>query len=690
MRRCLFKIVLLLLLIVFFPYLLKAQDAEEEETAQTAAQKKEDAENWAVFEAPELTIEAEAPRQDRNPVLPERSDIGTRKNIVSREQIQEQGSEDFSDTLRNVPGVIVGQRNLAGTTTGSSVFVRGWGCSHPSTEVTTSFDDVPRYGLIYGQSMADGIPVSAAESVEVRKSPQPSEFGAGYALINVEPRSMDEEGRTAESGFSGGSYFTFLQNAAFGIKKGRFDIFAAQSWMSTNGHVVHSGAHQQSYYLNTGLSINANWNIRLLGNYVEAQTEQPPYTGQSRDDILSAYQTNSVFSTATLNNKYDNAEGFLKLYYNNTQFKWLDEEARIPGDWSLQSLQAFGAKAKEEFTILEKGKITSGMDIDWMLVVNEDHNTTRPTVITTFPAMIMFTPYAGASWLFGDKEGWHITPSAGIRGYIHSVWANQISFQAGLAPGWKALDFNFNYSRGLVYPAPAVIQSLLGNSSVYRTIDLKSVEPEKVDHFEAGISYAPKPGKLFSYALDGSYFYDDGKNRIIVNSQIPGNASSVSSFKLQGLELAASLKFSPKKLFADTVEAFAGGTLYTDLAATDENGNTAKKMPFTPVFSLSAGLRWAFLTNFHLSADFQYLHDLYSGGLGISPSFSEPTEANKLNDICLLNLRLGFTYKKEKWRVAVSELFVSVNNVFDHQYEYYTGFVMPGITWMIGGSIKFK
>jgi outer membrane receptor protein involved in Fe transport len=55
-----------------------------------------------------------------------------------------------------------------------------------------------------------------------------------------------------------------------------------------------------------------------------------------------------------------------------------------------------------------------------------------------------------------------------------------------------------------------------------------------------------------------------------------------------------------------------------------------------------------------------------------------------------LNLRLGFSFKKEKWRLADSELFISVNNVFDYQYEYYTGYVMPGVTCMLGFSFKFK
>lgn len=138
------------------------------------------------------------------------------------------------------------------------------------------------------------------------------------------------------------------------------------------------------------------------------------------------------------------------------------------------------------------------------------------------------------------------------------------------------------------------------------------------------------------------------------------------------------------------IELFVGSTWYTDLNASGEDGNTAKKMPFTPVFSLSAGFRWVFLEHFHLAGDFQFLHDFYTGGLGQSPSFTEPSEANKLKDICLLNLRLGFSLKKEAWRLEDSELFVSVNNVLNSQYEYYTGYIMPGITFMLGTRIKFK
>jgi len=81
---------------------------------------------------------------------------------------------------------------------------------------------------------------------------------------------------------------------------------------------------------------------------------------------------------------------------------------------------------------------------------------------------------------------------------------------------------------------------------------------------------------------------------------------------------------------------------------------------------------------------------LYTGLLGLSPTFSAPAEDNKLNDIFLLNLRLGFNFNKEKWRLANSGIFISVNNVFNTQYEYYSGYIMPGITYMLGFNFKFK
>ena len=102
----LLRFALVALLLVFFSCFLYAEVLEEED---------EDYEDWLIMEGPGLVFVADAPRQEQREAkvaLPERSALGSRRNIVSEEQIKQQGSIDFSDTLRNVPGVIVGQRNL--------------------------------------------------------------------------------------------------------------------------------------------------------------------------------------------------------------------------------------------------------------------------------------------------------------------------------------------------------------------------------------------------------------------------------------------------------------------------------------------------------------------------------------------------------------------------------------------------
>jgi iron complex outermembrane receptor protein len=642
-------------------------------------------EDWSILmEGAGITVEGQKPQPA--PVSPESDNYGAQHNVVSAEQIREQGSLDVLDALRDVPGVTFSKRNIAGTNTGTSVYVRGRGYTHPSLDTTVSFDGVPRFGLIYGQSMVDSIPVFSADSIEIYKYPQPSSFGAGYANINVSPRYMAEQGWEAEAGFSGGSFLTVGEDASFGLRKGRFDIFAAQSLVSTQGHVVHSGAYQQSYYLNLGLWINAYWNLRLLGNFVDAETLQPPRTAQSKSDILSTYKTGTFFSTATLNNEYDNAAGHIKLYYNFTDFRWLDDDVRNAGDWSRQDLNAWGLRAKEVFSFWKGSDITAGIDLDMNKTANEDHNTVSPSVITGFPLMTLVSPYLAISQFFSLGEKFYVIPSGGLRAFIHTVWDNSLSPQAGLVFGYDSLEFNVNYARGIIYPAPANIQGLV-NSGAVDTAALKQARPETVHHIEGGVSY-----KWRSFAaVNASYFYDDGRDRIVASGpDIPGNVSSVSYFRIQGAELGGSVSFTPDKLFLKRLEFFTGGTWITNISAKGEDGREVTRMPYTPVFSMSVGFKWTLLHNFRLSGDYQMLSGLYGGNLQNTASFTELTESARLDDIHLLNLRLGYSLQYRPWHIEDGEIFVSLNNALNRKYEYYAGYVMPGITFTLGGRIKFK
>jgi iron complex outermembrane receptor protein len=671
-----------ILLFCFGPSVFSAfaQTGDEPENGVGAAAETGD----QAYELPEVEVTGEYAAV-QSPSTPVAAPYGPH-NVVTEDQIKEQGSLDLLDTLRDVPGVFFSKRNIIGANTAASLYVRGRGYTHPSLDTVTSFDGVPRNGLIYGQSMADSFPVFAAAGVEVYKSPQPSNFGAGYALVNVEPKYMDEQGMEFEAGLSGGSFLTWAENAAFGWRKGRFDIYGAQSWVSSEGHIDHSGAYQQSYYLNMGFWINAYWNVRILGNYVDAETLQPPRKTANQRIALQTFKTDTVFTTATLNNEFDHLSGYLKIYFNNTDFSILDETG-IPDEWSRQELMISGTKARETFSFWKGNEIISGFDFDWSRTSNKMYRVNRQ-VDTEFPDMSLFAPYAAVSQVIGKQEKFHLIPSTGLRGYLHSVWGNKAAPQAGAILGYNNTDLNFNYSFGVIYPAPAIIQSLINSKPDYDQEDLKKARPEIVYHYEAGVSHA-WPDLV---RINLSWFYDDGWDRIITGMSsggIPGNASGFSYFKINGIEVSSSFSLEKNWRFMDSLSFFTGAT-WMKVSAKGEDGKEANRMPYTPDFSISGGFRWVFLEQFHLAGDYQHLGGLYAGGLMPEGNFIEPPEMSKLDDINLLNLRLGFGFDYKRWHIESAELFVSINNLLNKKYAYYTDYEMPGISFMIGGSFTLK
>ena len=208
--------------------------------------------------------------------------------------------------------------------------------------------------------LGDGIAISTIGGIEVYKSPQPSQFGSGYALVNILPKYLTKEGQEIVLNFSGGSYATFDESLSGGIKKGPFDIYVSQSWADTDGHRDHSGAQQQSYYANAGYQINKEWNIRLLANYVSSKTEAPmPDTMPTATNGVSfpgaeRYDTETLFTTLTLNHQYEHVSGYLKAYWNDTDFDLLQELTNgkryangTGGLRSRQEISLYGIRAKK-------------------------------------------------------------------------------------------------------------------------------------------------------------------------------------------------------------------------------------------------------------------------------------------------------------------------------------------------------
>ena len=629
--------------------------------------------------------------------MPVTTNFGSQFNVITEAQIERQGALDFYDALRSVPGVTFQKKNIIGGQTSHSLYVRGRGASHPSPDINIYFDDVPRSGVLYGQALADGIAVYALGGMEVYKYPQPSRFGSGYAMINFIPKYMTKEGAEFKVGLAGGSYGTIAENLAFGLKKNSFDLYLAQSWLSTDGHVAHSSAEQQSYYLNTGYEISGHWSVRLMGNYVSAETNAPdnPLTGVRAS--IHRYDTETSLATLTFTNNYKNASGYIKGYYNSTNFYLVGENN---GDaTSKQSNDLYGLKLRETFSIWEGSEFIAGLDFDKLDLTNEQNNWATDTYRKwDFPDQTIISPYFAISQFFGQESAFHIIPSAGLRYYSHDVFADKTAPQGGLVVGYGNTDLNVNYARGVNYPSPVVLQNFLANTSMPSGFDTEKINPEIVDHYEIGLTH-----KMQYLTLSANYFYDKGKDR--TRAYMYGTApdetffnSSVAKYKINGVELGM-IVYPLQNL-----EFYAGAT-WLKAKATGDDGIERDILPYTPEFAFQAGVKWTFLENFMLSGDFQHISDMYAGTLartsapGGASNFPDLTSLNKLDDINVFNIHLGYMFVCDKLRIKEGKAYIGIDNVFDSDYAYAqeidtatgekAGYNMPGISFMIGVELTF-
>ncbi|HVP78873.1 MAG TPA: TonB-dependent receptor plug domain-containing protein [Thermodesulfobacteriota bacterium] len=704
--------VLMCFLICIFPiFNVSTGMAEEEEKREEAKEEKK--EEKTVLE--EITV-TETPYN--TPATPIGTRYGTQYNVVTEEQIKEQNSYDFESALRNVPGVMFQQKNLIGEQTSHSLYIRGRGSSHPSADFATEFDGAPRYGALFGQVLGDSIAISTIGGIEIYKSPQPSQFGSGYALVNVLPKYLTKEGQEIVLNFSGGSYYTFNESLSGGIKKGPFDAYASQSWVDTDGNRPNSAAHQQNYYANIGYQFNKEWNLRFLANYVKSKTEAPmPVTQPTPTNGVSfgpgaaeQYDTETFFTTLTFNNQYEHASGYLKAYWNDTTFKLLQELQSngqrygngTGGLWSQQDISLYGIRGKEKLHFWPGGEVLVGADLDITDLQNTEQTFSGLAVpgingglakrVWDFPTSTLFSPYVSMSQTVSRSEGFgfipegfHIIPSGGFRYFVNSLFKDEPSYQAGLVTGYKNTDLHLNYSRGVIYPTPIVVMNLVQTNVPVANASQawERIKPEVVDHYELGLTHTfPKIA-----TLGATVFYDKGKDRFQAYffGPIPTLWNDpIGKYRIRGLELTGTA--TPMK----NLELFAGAT-WLRANATGNNGVEVDHLPYTPGFQLQAGATYKFLNHFKFYMDMQYLRDLYQGTNNRpgTLNFTELTSIDKLDDIIVANARLSYGFDYMPLRLRDSEIFVAVNNIFNQHYEYAKGYPLPGTTVFGGFTIRF-
>jgi len=266
-----------------------------------------------------------------------------------------------------------------------------------------------------------------------------------------------------------------------------------------------------------------------------------------------------------------------------------------------------------------------------------------------------------------------------------SIWIN--------LNGWR-----ISATRAVNYLSPVVLQGFLENISLPDGFDVNKIKPETANHYEIGTTHTT-PGK---FTLGAAWFNDAGKNR--TRAYMYGGAPDESFFNSTAAEfLVSGVEITGKTTTVDNLEIFMGAA-WLRAKGKGDDGVERDRLPYTPNFTFQTGFNWDFARNFSLSGDYQHIQDMYSATAmrtsatnAPASNFSELTEADRLQDADVVNLRVDYAFRFRPLGMEKSKIFIAVDNVFNNKYAYAltkstdkTGYYyMPGTTFMVGFDFGF-
>ncbi|HDQ04668.1 MAG TPA: TonB-dependent receptor, partial [Deltaproteobacteria bacterium] len=594
-------------------------------------------------------------------------DSGGQVTVIDKKQIEDLNAQDLPSALRRTPGVSVSRHNQVasfGGAEGGAVYIRGMGSSRPGGEIQILVDGIPKFAGIWSHPLMDMVSTDIAQRIEVYKGAQPVLFGnMSFGAINLVTKRRDEPGFTTALKGAFGSYHTLIEVAEHGGKISNTDYYVLQSYKRSSGHRDNASGELQNYFGRTGHEISGNWSVSLVVNASKNRADDPGPEGRPQER-QGTYKLEDVLTIAALSHDYNNIKGDWKIYWNRGRARWLEQFdlANFFYFDTLTDFDNYGLRVRETLTLWSGSSLLTGADFDFTSgKVFIDRELPRPDAEFPRKTFRVVSPYFLLSQKVELAGGWQIVPSGGLRYYEHSDFDAQFTPQAGIALKNSSTELHFFFSRGINYPGLYVVaqsEMFWGDNTGW-----KQLKPEKVDHFEAGIT------RYFGEKVraDLTYFYDKGSNRlIIITSPPPPHYENIARFKREGLE--ATLNFYPVK----EVSFFAGGTWVAR--------KSPDNLPYSPKWMVSAGVNIRLFENLKISLDTLYQDDQYVAN---NRFLDYGTNIVKVDGFWILNGKISWEFDWQSPKMK-GEIFLAGENLTDVRYAYKKDYPMPGINGMLG------
>lgn len=624
----------------------------------------EEAEEKKVYELDDIVVTAPAIINEN-----EVNKLGSQITHVTKEQISDLNAMDLTSALRRVPGVIISRHNQVGSFgggEGGTIFIRGNGSSRPGAEIQTLIDGIPKFVSVWTHPIMDVLNVDIVDTIDIYKGAQPVLYGnMAFGVVDIRSKKMKKEGLNTIIKTSYGSNNTFASSIENGGKFEKFDYYLLGGYRSSDGHRENSDGELQDIFSHFGYEFTKEWKFEFTLIHTDNWADDPgPADGSAPSD--GRFNNEDTFTVATISNNYGKGNGYIKFYRDSGDIDWVNQEGTAGLD-TLTDYINYGIRARETIAPWKNGEITVGVDLDY--ISGEARFLDPVAGNSAFPeeTFRITSPYVTLSHMFGEKDQFYVLPSIGARYLNHSVFKNETAPQAGIVIGRGETGLHASYARGINYPG--IYTKIQETLWLPGDNNWGQLEAETMDHFEVGIEH--KFNRLSM--VDFTWFYDDGKDRIVVSPPppFPPVLTNIGEYKHKGVE--GNITLIPLSGFS-----FFGGFTYLDTEPAD--------LPYSPEWTFSTGMNYRFMKNFQVSIDTQYLDGQYVTSRGRQEG---TVNVDRVGSYFLVNGKISYDFVIPDSNMDC-QVYLAAENITDTEYEQKKGYPMPDLSFMLGFVVNFN
>jgi len=576
-------------------------------------------------------------------------------SVIDSKEIDASNANYIMDIIGTLPGVYVRRDAVFGR---QEIEIRGIGSN--ARRIQTLIDGRPEKMAMFGCTVTQTLPLADIERVEIIRGPESVLYGSDAlgGVINIITKKRKTEGFESDFLASYGSDNSLHTLARHGGKIDAFDYYVTYDYKKSDGYRPNS--EYEGYDTTARLGYQITDNLRIEGlvkdfsdEYQDPGPELTPYTNNDKGEY------NRSSWDIDLIGDWDKVDASITVYQNKGHHQF--NMPSVPDYWHSRD-KSTGVSANVGFSLYE----TKGLSD--VLSVGYEYERQWATTLEPWDSSVSSPPYhpgeyersvndiyilnnlkymsltidAGARAHYEDvREEWEVVPQLGMTYQVTAA----THLRSKIAKGFRDARFSE------LFLMPAANEEL---------------EPEKLWSYELGVVHTFN--QWISLSVDAFYMDYDNMIQTVINPDPPPMRINVNSgsFYIRGIETGLDLRLS------DSLTGRLYHT-YTDIEDVEGTGHANLEGKPKNVFEGGLEYRWKKML---FSWNGQYVTGLYDENLVTG-------NIERVDDFFTADMKVSYQFNDKL------QLFGSVENMFDKEYEMVPGYPMPGRSFYSGVKISF-